>query len=188
MNVIGGRARGLKLKTLDGEATRPTAAKARGALLNILTPWLPGSRWLDLYAGSGAVGIEAVSRGAAEAVLVEQAPAALAVIRENVAKAKQLTGLAVRAQAVEVAVKALAASGERFDVVFLDPPYALDPVPDLEAIAASGLLAPKGRVVVEHAASRELPETVADLARLRVARYGVAAFSFFARSGEPASE
>lgn len=180
MNIIGGLARGLTLKTLEGEATRPTAAKARGALMNILMPWLPGSRWLDLYAGSGAVGLEAVSRGAASAVLVEHAPEALAVIRANVAKAKQLTGLTVRPQPVDAAVRALGAGGERFDVVFLDPPYALDPVPDLEAIAEAALLAPEGRVVVEHAASRNLPEAVAGLTRLRVARYGIAAFSFYA--------
>ncbi|HEY9723891.1 MAG TPA: RsmD family RNA methyltransferase, partial [Oscillatoriaceae cyanobacterium] len=100
--IISGSARGRRLKTLEGEATRPTAAKVRAALMSMLAPWLPEASWLDLYAGSGAIGLEAASRGATRVVLVEQAAPAIAVIRENLALTK-LEGVELLPLAVEKA-------------------------------------------------------------------------------------
>ena len=88
MNIIAGKARGRNLKTLPGEATRPTQGKVRSALMSTLMHWVPDATWVDLYAGSGAIGLEAASRGARKVVLVENAAPAIAVIRDNMATLK----------------------------------------------------------------------------------------------------
>jgi 16S rRNA (guanine966-N2)-methyltransferase len=176
LRIIGGKARGRRLSTLEGEATRPTQGKVREALFNIVQAWVPGGAWLDLFAGSGAVGLEAASRGALRVVLVERARPALAVIEANLAA----TGLSaeVLPMAVEDAVARLA--GTPFDVVFLDPPYALDPVPLVARIDAAGLVAPTGRLVLEHDTKREAPERLARLERLATRRYAGTALSLYA--------
>lgn len=178
--IIAGSARGRRLKTLEGEATRPTAAKVRAALMSMLAPWLPDAAWLDLYAGSGAIGLEAASRGAKRVVLVEQAAPAIAVIRENTALTK-LDGVEVLPLPVDRAIPRLA--GQRFDVIFLDPPYALDPVPTVEAVAETGLLAPDGRLVVEHRRDRVLPETVGTFVRLKTSGYSEACLTVYRVAG-----
>jgi 16S rRNA (guanine(966)-N(2))-methyltransferase RsmD len=175
--IIAGTARGRKLKTLEGEATRPTQAKVRAALMSILTAWVPDATWLDLYAGSGSVGFEAASRGAKRAVLVENARDAVAVIQANIATLK-LPGVELLAVDAPSAIDRLA--GQAFDVVFMDPPYALDPAPVVEAIASRKLVAPNGRVVVEHRSNRTLPEAIGGLVKLRTARYADACLSFYA--------
>lgn len=186
MNIIAGAAKGRRLQTLGGDATRPTSAKVRGALFNILRAWVPESTWLDLYAGSGAVSLEALSRGAARAVLVERSPAALAVIRENVALTK-LEGAEVLGLDAFAAIRHLA--GRRFDVVFMDPPYADDPLPVLEALAAADLLVDDGRIVVEHRCERKLPE-IFDGWELRDTRaYADSSLTIYGRRPEaPAAE
>lgn len=153
--VIAGTARGRRLQAPTGQATRPTGDRVREALFSSLeTELLPwgARRFLDLYAGSGAVGLEAASRGAAAVVLVEQAPAALTALQANVALLG-LAGVAVAAESVE-RFAASAASRGVFDVVFADPPYSLasaalaQVITDLrtaEALAAGGI------VVVERA-------------------------------------
>ena len=122
MRVIAGSAKSLPLKTVGSDRTRPTTDRVKETLFNILAPDIPGSRFLDLFAGSGAIGIEALSRGAAKAVFVEKDHAALKVIKENL----RFTHLEDRADVIcQDAVK-VAASMEPdvpFDVVFMDPPY-----------------------------------------------------------------
>lgn len=177
MNIIAGKARGRKLATLPGEATRPTQGKVRAALFSILMAWVPDAEWLDLYAGSGAIGLEAASRGARRVVLVENAPAAAAVIRENIALTK-LTGVELLAVEAMASLPRLAA--QRFDVVFMDPPYVLDPVPVVEAIANARLITDNGRVVVEHKSDRPMPEVIAGLVKVKAARYADAALTIYA--------
>lgn len=174
MRIIAGLARGRQLDTLPGDATRPTSGKVRGALFSILGAYVTDAAWLDLYAGSGAVGLEAASRGAKRAVLVEKAAPALAVIKKNVAATK-LAGVEVLPLAVEAALARLA--GQAFDVVFLDPPYADDATGVVGAIAP--LLKPDGRVVLEHRSSTDTPDRVGDLVKLRTARYSESALSFY---------
>lgn len=176
MNIIAGAAKGRRLKTLPGEATRPTSAKVRAALFNILMAYVPDAAWLDLFAGSGAIGLEAASRGARRAVLVERAQAAQAVIRENMALAK-LPGVELVAADATGALERLA--GQRFDVIFMDPPYAEDPVPVAQACDAHGLLVADGRLVVEHRSDRELPVAIGKLEKLRTTRYADSALSFY---------
>ena len=122
MRVIAGSARSLPLKTVGSGKTRPTTDRVKETLFNIIAPDIPGSRFLDLFAGSGAIGIEALSRGAAKAVFVEKDRAALKVIRENL----RFTHLEERAEVIcEDAVKMASSMrpDEPFDVVFMDPPY-----------------------------------------------------------------
>jgi len=166
-----------KAKALDvPPAARPTAARAREALFDLLGPEIDGARVLDLYAGSGAVGIEAVSRGAARAVLVDRDSSAL---EKNVARLGYAPDVMVLRKTAEDGVATFAARGDRFDVVFADPPYsaALEAAvpPDLESI-----LAPKGVLVIQLDARAEPPEIEGlSLADLRA--YGRNRFAFYRR-------
>ena len=157
MRVVAGRLRGRRLQAVPGSATRPTSDRVREALFAILGERVPGARVLDLFAGTGALAIEALSRGARSAVLVEQAAQAAAVIRANL-RDLGLEGVAtVRRTRAETFVR-----GQRdgpFDLVFLDPPYAV-PVgllAGLLARLARGALAPGAVVVLEAAARSEAP-------------------------------
>jgi 16S rRNA (guanine966-N2)-methyltransferase len=152
MRVIAGTLGGRALKAPPGDATRPTGARVKEALFSILGD-VSGLRVLDLYAGSGALGIEALSRGAAEAVFVERAPAALACLRENLTK----LGLTACSTVLPLRVEALAPKLERFgpfELVLCDPPWRDVEAArlELEALAAAGLFAESARVVLEHAA------------------------------------
>lgn len=181
MRIIAGVARGRRLSTLPGEATRPTQGKVREALFNILQAWVPGRAWLDLFAGSGAVGLEAASRGASRVVLVERARPALAVIAAN----QTSTGLPVEVLPMEVEAALGTLAGSRFDVVFLDPPYALDPLPLLQRLAEGTLLSPHGRLVLEHDVKREAPERLARWERLSSRRYAGTALTIYGLAAEP---
>ncbi len=165
MKVVAGTHRGRTLKTLAGEATRPTSGLVRGALFNIVGPRIHGMRVLDLYSGSGALGIEALSRGAESAVLVESASAALAVIREN------LTTLKLDAKVMPAAVlTALKRLEGPFDLILADPPYAIaaQELPQVLAlIAERGLLADGGLILLEHRRGETLPDAVETLALKR---------------------
>ncbi len=158
--------------------TRPTSDRLRETLFNVLRERVAGVRFLDLYAGSGAVGIEALSRGAGEAVLVERGAAALKAMRANVRE----LGLEGRAVVVERAVGAAVRrlQGE-FGVVFLDPPYeaAAEYAETLEVLGVGGLLGPGGVVVAEHASRSGLAEVYGGLRRTRELRQGDAALSFY---------
>ena len=190
IRIIAGRAKGRRLHTPPGQHSRPTAARVRQTLFDILAPRLPGCRFLDACAGSGAIGLEALSRGAARVVLVETDAAALQAIREN---AKLLAGEAgeveVLRQDARIALPTLAERGRRFDVIYLDPPYASDLYePLLQAIARGGLLEEGGVVVAEHFKKRALPETIDGLSQTRGVRVGDHALGFYAwREGGSAS-
>jgi 16S rRNA (guanine966-N2)-methyltransferase len=179
--IIAGRGRGRRLKTPAGEATRPTGARVRQTLFDILAPEIPGCRFLDAFAGSGGIGLEALSRGAALVVLVELHSAAVATLRENVRALAALGGEArVYRQDTRVALGGLAAAGEAFDVIYLDPPYdsgLYEPL--LELVAGRVLLAPGGVAVCEHFHKRLLPERIGTLARVREARVGDHRLSFY---------
>lgn len=186
--IVGGAAGGRRLAVPAGQGTRPTSDRAREALFSALEAMfsrsggLRGLRVLDLYAGSGAVGLEALSRGAARAVLVESDAKAVRVLRDNVA-ALGLAGAQVIPRPVTVALAD--AATDPFDLVFADPPYAL-PAPELAALLAGagerGWLAPEGVVVVERATRGGAfpwpPGLVADRDR----RYGEATL-WYARVG-----
>ena len=184
MRVVAGRLRGRRLQAVPGSATRPTSDRVREALFSILGERVAGARVLDLFAGTGALAIEALSRGARSAVLVEQATQAVAVIRANL-DALDLGGVAaVRRTRAETFLR-----GQRdgpFDLVFLDPPYAI-PVgllAGLLARLAGGALAEGAVVVVEAAARSEPPPWPPRLRPAAPRRYGDTALHL-ATFGEP---
>jgi 16S rRNA (guanine966-N2)-methyltransferase len=177
LRVIAGSYRGRHLRAPRGKATRPTSARVREALFSILGD-LSGARVLDLYAGSGALGIEALSRGAASLVLVEHDRSALACIRENLADIGASSEARVLPVRASVALGAL--KDEAFDLVFCDPPWAEleNAASVLEKLGASRRLADGARVVLEHSARDAEPE-VAGLVAYDRRRWGDTAVSFF---------
>jgi len=179
--IIGGGGKGRRLKTPTGRQTRPTGARVRQTLFDILAPEVPGCRFLDAFAGSGAVGLEALSRGATRVVLVEASPAAAEALRENVRALASAGGEArVFRQDARVALAGLANDGAAFDVIYLDPPYESDLYePLLELVAARGLLSEEGVAVAEHFHKRPLPATIGGLARSREVRVGDHRLSFY---------
>jgi len=183
--IIAGAGKGRRLKSVHGDATRPTGARVRQSLFDILAAGIPGCRFLDAFAGSGGVGLEALSRGAAKVVLVDQSAAAVEALRLN-ARALAASGgeALVFRQNARVALPALADQGQRFDVVFLDPPYASDLYEPLLRLVGERLLAEDGVAVAEHFHKRELPERIGALARSRLTRVGDHCLSFYRRSSD----
>ena len=179
MRVIAGEARGFRLKAPEGRRTRPMADKIKGALFSTLASLgVEPERVLDLYAGSGAVGIEALSRSAQWADFVEQNGAACAVIRDNLAHTKFSGLAAVHQTSVE---SFLGRTPDRpYDFVITDPPYA-DPdiVANLERLGRSSLVAPGTIVVVGHSPRVQLPGVLPPLQRLRERCHGDSCFSIY---------
>jgi 16S rRNA (guanine966-N2)-methyltransferase len=191
--IIGGAGKGRRLKTTAGETTRPTGARVRQTLFDILAPRIEGARFLDAFAGSGGVGLEALSRGAARVVLVDKDAAAVAAARENARALAQAGGeVQVFRQDAEIALLALADEGRRFDLVYLDPPYASELYEPLARLVGERLLDEGGLVVLEHFHKRALPERIGALARTRQKRIGDHCLSFYAAvaadAGDPAGD
>jgi 16S rRNA (guanine(966)-N(2))-methyltransferase RsmD len=183
--IIGGAGKGRRLRTVPGDATRPTGARVRQSLFDVLAPRIPGCRFLDAFAGSGGVGLEALSRGAAVVVLVDRSFAALEAAREN-ARALARSGGEVQVfqQDARTALAAFADQGRSFDVVYLDPPYASELYEPLLDLAAP-LLDERGVAVAEHFKKRELPERIGALARTRQLRVGDHRLSFYTKDAGP---
>ncbi len=182
MRVIGGEFRSRVLVTPRGTATRPTSDRLRETLFNVLAPRLEGARFADLYAGAGAVGIEALSRGASVCLFVEQAPAALTAIRGNLAQLGLGPKAAVDPRGVARALADGAIGQERFDLVFLDPPYEAteEYAATLRALGGrASMLAPGAIVIAEHARRDPLPERAGALLQSRLLEQGDAALSFY---------
>ena len=170
MRVITGSARGRRLLELEGTETRPTTDRVKEGIFNIIQFDIEGRKILDLFAGTGQLGIEALSRGAASAVFVEQRRDAANLVRENL----RLTGLSDRARVVcGEALAFLAAAGERFDLIFLDPPYAANLWDDaLNAISRFDILANHGIIVCESPSSEEMPPVAPPYYLRKTYRYG----------------
>ena len=151
MRVIAGKARRLALKTVPGMETRPTTDRIKETLFNILQPEIPDCRFLDLFSGSGGIGIEALSRGAESAVFVEKNPKACACIRENLTFTKLSPKAVVMEQDVLSAINRLSGSGV-FDIIFMDPPYGKDYEYDvLLALSHSDIVDRYTIVIIEEA-------------------------------------
>ncbi len=179
MRIIAGSLKGRRLSSPSWEGLRPTSDKLRETLFNILAPRISGAQVLDGYAGTGALGIEALSRGAARVVFVERDRRAEALIEENLARCGIAEGYAIiRGSAVRVfdTLRGQAAS-HPFDIVLLDPPY--DEPPDRVIAAAGDVLAQDGIVVLEHARKRRAPEAAGRLVRAREGRAGDSALAFY---------
>ncbi len=186
MRVVAGTYRSRQLTAPRGLATRPTSDRLRETLFNVLAPRLQGARFADLYAGSGAVGIEALSRGAGFCCFAEHAPAALAAIRANLATLNIRSGFSIEPRAISRSLEQLAEAEASFDLIFLDPPYdaAGEYTATLATLDAKAkrLLAPRALVIAEHARRSPPPENFGVLTRTRLLEQGDAALSFYARS------
>jgi 16S rRNA (guanine(966)-N(2))-methyltransferase RsmD len=185
MRIIAGKFRSRTLEAPAGLATRPTSDRLRETLFNVLAPRIEGAAFLDLYAGSGAVGMEALSRGAASAGFVERAPAALSALRANLAKLGLSAGFRIHPGSVGAFLRKLQRdSATEFDVVFLDPPYDAErdyaETLGLLGGAAKGILAADALVIAEHRKKERLEEKYGSLERTRLLEQGDAALSFYA--------
>jgi len=167
-------------------ATRPTSDRLRETLFNVLAPRMEGAHFLDLYAGSGAVGIEALSRGAADAMFVEKAPAALGVLRANLERLGITDGFRVDGGSVATWLRKTqghAAGRLKFDIVFLDPPYDAAEEYDLTLGRLGGeagnLLSSGAAVIAEHRRREQLEERYGALERTRLLEQGDAGLSFY---------
>lgn len=186
MRIIAGSFRSRSLDAPPGLNTRPTSDRLRETLFNVLAPRIAGAVFLDLYAGSGAVGIEALSRGAAHVVLVERARPALKILRGNLTRLQIESGITVSAGSVPAFLRSAAepdAGKNGYDLVFLDPPYdAVDEYTStLELLggAAGTVLAPGALVIAEHRRKTVLKERFGKLQRSRRLEQGDAALSFY---------
>ena len=180
MRVIAGAYRGRKLRTVEGDEVRPTSDRLRETLFNILAPQLSGSRFLDLCAGSGAVGIEALSRGAADVVFVESARGACSVIEANLRTLDIDEGFRLIRRDATGALKELTQTSAPFEIVFFDPPYASELYDQVMSELSSGrLLTADSVVVVEHRFKARLPDGYSDLKAYRQVKQGETALSFY---------
>ena len=176
MRVITGTAGGRKLRSPDGDAIRPTTDLVKQAMFNILQFDLEGRKVLDLFGGTGQLGIEALSRGAREAVFTDSSRSAVTLIREN------LTRCGMKARVLQTDVFRFLDSGEKFDVIFIDPPYdsgLYDAV--LERINSVDNLTEGGIIVCEARAGTELPEMDAPYQKLRERKYGSVKICLYTR-------
>jgi 16S rRNA (guanine(966)-N(2))-methyltransferase RsmD len=200
MRIIAGTYGSRRLEGPTGLSTRPTSDRLRETIFNVLAPRINlvsaggNVSFLDLYAGSGAVGLEALSRGAARVTFVERSPAALKVLRRNLERLGIETGIAVREQSVAAFLRAAAkassklvpheaAKPEHYDVVYLDPPYdaAQEYAATLGALGETpGILAQGALVIAEHRRKQSLEDRYGSLKRTRLLEQGDAALSFYA--------
>jgi len=161
LRVISGENRGRKLKAVNGRMTRPTTDKVKETIFNMIGPFFDGGSVLDLYGGSGGLGIESLSRGIDKAVFVDRASAACQIIRDNT----RLCGYEECTQILQLeatrALDKLSENGQHFDLVFLDPPYARQHIQkDMETLLQKNMLSDRAIIVVEHEENVKLPDVL----------------------------
>jgi len=187
LRIIAGSAKKRHLKVPPGWQGRPTADRVKESLFNILGSLVPGSVFLDLFAGTGNIGIEALSRGAGHVVLVEKDPRAARTIKQNIRDAGLESGARVLTSDVYRALEELAAGSAadrqgqgKFDLVFLDPPYGMGfELPVIGRVLELGLLAQGGLIIAESGKREELPPDIKGLLLNRQERYGDTLLSFY---------
>ena len=186
MRVITGSARGRRLKELEGMETRPTTDRVKEGMFSALQFDIEGRRVLDLFAGTGQLGIECLSRGAASAVFVDRRPDAVKLIKENL----KVTDLSDRARVVSGdSMEFLKSLREKFDIILLDPPYAAGLLePAIAHIARFDILHPHGIMVAEHPVDRTLPALAPPYRIHRTYRYGKIGLTVYRRDGNEKNE
>lgn len=179
MRIVAGKYGSRRIEAPQGMDTRPTQDKIREAVFSSLGGFFDGGRVLDLYAGSGAIGFEALSRGMEEAVFSDVSAAAIAVIKRNAASLKEENIRILKMKALK-AVKLLGQEGKGFDLVYLDPPYKKQENETvMQALLAEGLLRPGARVLVESLKEESFPESVGALRRGKEAVYGITKITYY---------
>ena len=181
MRVISGVCKGRPLKAVQGMTTRPTTDKVKESLFNIIGPFFDGGNVLDLFSGSGSLGLEALSRGMEKGVFVEKDPKALQVIKANIQACRMEEESEVLRSDALRSIKMLGGRGVRFDLIMMDPPYKIaNAIPSiLSEIEENKLLAEDGLIICEHGKELELPEQIGPFVKYRYEKYGITAISFF---------
>lgn len=174
MRVVAGEYGGRRLRAVPGMKTRPTTDKVKEAVFNILGPYFDGGRSLDLFAGSGGLSIEGVSRGIEHAVLIDRQGAAIKTIDQNIEVTKEPDKFTVIKRDAEIAVKQLQAQHQSFDLVYFDPPYREQKiVKEIQELIASQLLNPDCRIMCETNQEADLPAEIGDCTRIVEKSYGI---------------
>lgn len=181
MRVIAGKAKGHALIAPEGINTRPITAKIKEALFSIWQMQIADSSFLDLFSGSGSIGIEAISRGAKKVVFVEKDRKAITVIKKNIAGCKFTDGYEVYQDDVFKRIGWLAENGYRFDIIYLDPPFTVDEIflPVMECLSSAGLLDKDGCIAIRTRREKEMPEKIGVLRRFKLKNYGISSVHFF---------
>jgi len=180
LRIISGEHKGRTIKTIPGRDTRPTTDRVKEALFNIIQNKLFGSQILDLYSGTGNLGLEALSRGAENVVFVEKSPAALKVLHENCHCMNYTENVKILPYDVKKALVFLSKHGCIFDIVFMDPPYDKGfEVPTIQSIDEHNLLNSEGIIIVEHLLLNNLPSHIGSFSRYDHRKYGKTAISFY---------
>lgn len=183
MRVIAGSLKGRRLRTVEGLQVRPTSDRLRETLFNILAPDIEGANFLDLCAGSGAVGIEALSRGAGHVTFVENARRPIRMLIDNLHHCQIEDGIDVIQRDALSAIKQIVSEERLYDLIFFDPPYASALYgPVMELLGTQNVLVDEGWLIVEHHGKQTMPETIGDLRRFREVRQGESLLSFFTRT------
>jgi 16S rRNA (guanine966-N2)-methyltransferase len=180
MRVVSGACKGRQLQAVPGMTTRPTTDKVKEAIFNMVGPYFDGGIGLDLFAGTGGLGIEALSRGLDLVIFVDRDPKAVQTIRKNI----EICGLKDKAEVyrnvADRALKAVQKRGLQFDLIFLDPPYKMQQLKTLiEKIDQENLLTSNGWIIAEHSNEISLPESIGSLQMIKHETYGITAVSLF---------
>ena len=189
MRVIAGTYRSRQLTAPRGARTRPTSDRLRETLFNVLAPRIAGARFADLYAGTGAVGIEALSRGAEHVYFAEKAAPAVAAMHENLTSLGIRSGYSIEPRGTAALLNQLARAASQLDIIFLDPPWEADAeyaatLQFLGGPQVAGLLAPEALVIAEHSSRTPLPTAYGALDQTRTLMQGDAALTFYSRALE----
>jgi 16S rRNA (guanine966-N2)-methyltransferase len=180
MRVVSGKCKGHPLKAVPGQSTRPTTDKVKESIFNIIGPYFNGGIGLDLFGGSGGLGIEALSRGLEKVIFVDIDQKAVQTIKQNVEACRLKEQVEVYRNEAEKALKALIKRQQSFELIFLDPPYHQQKLQALISIIESNLLLNKdGKIVVEHSTDVEMPESIGKLMLVRSEKYGITAISIY---------
>ena len=186
MRVISGVCKGRPLKAVQGMTTRPTTDKVKESLFNIIGPYFDGGMVLDLFSGSGSLGLEALSRGMEKGIFVEKDPKALQVIKANIQACNMEEESEVLRSDALRSIKALGGRGLSFDLILMDPPYKIaNTIPAiLNEIEENHLLSEDGLIICEHGEELKLPEQIGSFMKYRHEKYGITAISFFRTQDE----
>lgn len=183
MRVVSGNCKGRPLKAVPGNTTRPTTDKVKEAMFNMIGPYFDGGVALDLFAGSGGLGIEALSRGIEKVIFIDRDAKAIQTINENIKACQLEDQTEVYRNDAERALKALIKREMAFDFIFLDPPYKLQQLVKLmEKMHEHSLVKQGGVIVCEHSFDVELPQSVGVFTQIKHEQYGIIAISIFTNS------
>lgn len=184
MRVIAGKAKGRPLIAPEGFNTRPITSKIKEAIFSSLQTYIPDSYFLDLFAGSGSMGIEAMSRGAGKVVFVEKDRRATEIIKKNLLKCNFTDGYELYQEDVFKCVKWLEDRGYKFDVIYLDPPFTVDEIfmPVMELLESTDILSPDGVILIRTRTEKSMPDSIGNLQKYKLKSYGISSVHYYAKA------